>query len=89
MSCNDKLKKLRKSESNIFTIYSPKKATIEQADTVTIGTDLVLKLPEQSAKFTGQDIKELVGPIKQKLWITLLNELYFEKYTIDKGDTLG
>ena len=47
-SCNDKLKKLRKPEGNIFTIYSPKKATIEQADTVTIDTDLVLKLPEQS-----------------------------------------
>ena len=30
VSCNDKLKKPRKSESNIFTIYSPKKATIEK-----------------------------------------------------------
>ena len=46
VSCNGKLKKPRKSEGNIFTIYSPKKVTIEQADTVTIKTDLVLKLPE-------------------------------------------
>ena len=94
VSCNDKLKKLRKSEGNIFTIYSPKKATIEQAGTVTIDTDLVLKLPEQSkaylvTKYTGQDIKELVGPTKQKLWITLLNESYFEKYKINKGDIVG
>ena len=69
ISCNDKLKKLKKSEGNIFTISSPKKATIDQADTVTIDTDLVLKLSEQLkaylvTKFTGQDIKELVGPTK-------------------------
>ena len=94
VSCNDKLKKPRKSEGNIFTIYSPKKATIEQADTVTIDTGLLLKLPDQSkaylvTKFTGQDIKELVGPTKQRLWITLLNESYFEKYTINKGDIVG
>ena len=54
----------------------------------------MLKLPEQSkaylvTKFTGQDIKELVGPTKQRLWITLLNESYFEKYTTNKGNTLG
>ena len=94
VSCNDKLKKPRKSEGNIFTIYSPKKATIEQADTVTIDTDLVLKLPEQAkaylvTKFTGQDIKELAGPTKQRLSITLLNESYFEKYTINKGNIVG
>ena len=70
VSYNGKLKKARKSEGNIFTIYSPKKVTIEQADTVTIKTDLVLKLPEQSkaylvTKFTGQYIKELVDPTKQ------------------------
>ena len=94
VSCNGKLKKPRKSEGNIFTIYFLKKATIEQAETVTIDTGLVLKLPEQSqaylfTKFTGQNIKELVGPTKQRLWITLLNESYFEKYTISKGDIVG
>ena len=94
VSCNDKLKKPRKSEGNIFSIYSPKKVTIEQADTVTINTDLVLKLPEQSkadlvTKFTGQYIKELVDPTRQRRWITLLIESNFKKHTINKGNIVG
>ena len=27
--------------------------------------------------------------LKKSLWITLLNESYFEKYTINKGDVIG
>ena len=94
ISCNEKLKQLKQFEGNIFTIYSPKKATVEKVDTLTINTELMLTLPEESKtfltiKFTGQHIQNITGPVKQRLWITLLNESYFEKYTIDKGDIVG
>ena len=92
--CNKKLKQPKQFEGNIFTMYSPKKATVEKADTLTIDTELMLTLPEESkafltTKFTGQHIQNITGPVKQRLWITLLNESYFEKYTIDKGDIIG
>ena len=93
--CNYKLKKPEKSAvDNIFTIYSPRKATIEKADTITLGTELIIKLPEESkaflaTKFTGQNIETRTGPKKKRLWITLLNDSYFEKYKIEKGDVIG
>ena len=94
ISCNEKLKQLKQFEGNIFTIYSPKKATVEKVDTLTINTELMLTLPEESKAFlitkvTGQHIQNITGPVKQRLWITLLNESYFEKCTIDKGDIVG
>ena len=94
ISCNEKLKQPKQFEGNIFTIYSPKKTTVEKADNLTIDTELMLTLPGESkafltTKFTGQHIQNITGPVKQRLWITLLNELYFEKYTIDKGDIVG
>ena len=90
-SCKVKLKKTDRSKNNIFTIYSPKKAIIETADTVTIGTELILKLPPEAnafvvTKFTRQNIEHITGPKKKRLWITLLNESYFEKHSINKGD---
>ena len=80
ISCNEKLKQPKQFEGNIFTVYSPKK--------------LMLTLPEESkafltTKFTGQHIQNITRPVKQRLWITLLNKSYFEKYTIDKGDVVG
>ena len=94
VSYNKKLKKPRKSEKNIFTIYSPKKACIERADTLTIDTELAIKLPENTqaylaTKFEGDKIHKIVGPRKERLWITLLNESYFDKYKINKGDVIG
>ena len=88
------VKQPKQFEGNIFTIYSPIKATVEKANTLTIDTELMLKLPEESkafltTKFTGQHIQNITGPVKQRLWITLLNESYFEKYTIYKGDVVG
>ena len=90
--CN--LKKPEKFKNNIFTIYSPKKAIIQTAHTNTINTELILKLPEETkafvvTKFTGQNIKEISGPKKKRIWITLLNEFYFEKYHINKGGIIG
>ena len=81
------------SEKNIFTIYSPKKATIERADTLTINTELSIKLHENSraflaTKFEGQDIVKIIGPGKKRLWITLLNKSYFNKYHIKKETLL-
>ena len=90
------LKMPKRSEKNIFTIYSPKKDLIEKADTLTIDTELSIKLPQNSSaflatKFEGQEIIKIIGPTntKKRLWITLLNESYFEKYTINKGDVIG
>ena len=96
LSENFKLKKPKKSEKDIFTIYSPKKDTIEKADTLTINTELSIKLPENSnaflaTKFEGQEIQKIIVSTngKKRLWITLLNESYFEKYNINKGDVIG
>ena len=75
-------------------IYSPRKATIERADTLMIDTELSTKLPENSraclaTQFEGQDIVKTIGPDKKRLWITLLNESYFNKYQIKKGEVIG
>ena len=83
-SCSFNLKRPRKSVGNIITIYSLKKFNIEKAATVTIDTELILEVPEESreflaTKFTGQQIKKTTGPKNKRLWITLLNESYFEK----------
>ena len=90
ISENFNLKKPKKHEKNIFTIYSPKKATTEKANTLTIDTELSIKLPENSTafvatKFEGQNIQKIIGPSsKKRVWITLLNESYFNKYQIKK-----
>ena len=90
------LKKTQKNKNNIFTIYSSKKAIIEKVDTLSIDTELLIKLPENSSafvatKFQGQDILKIIGPTspKKRLWITLLNESYLQKYQINKGDVIG
>ena len=92
--CN--LKKPQKNEKNIFTIYSPQKAIIEEADTLSIDTELSIKLPENSKAFVatkleGQEILKIIGlsNTKKRLWITLLNESYLNKYHINKGDVIG
>ena len=66
ISGNFNLKKPKKNEKNIFIIYSPKKATIEKADTLTIDTELSIKPPENSTaflatKFEGQEIQKFIG----------------------------
>ena len=60
------LKMPKRSEKNIFTIYSPKKDLIEKADTLTIDTELSIKLPQNSSaflatKFEGQEIIKIIG----------------------------
>ena len=45
------LKKPKKNEKNIFITYSPKKAIIEEADTLLIDTEISIKLPENSTAF--------------------------------------
>ena len=72
----------------------PKKTTIERADTLTIDTELSIKLPENSraflaTKFEGQGIVKIIGPEKKRLWITLLNESCFNKYHVKKGDIIA
>lgn len=71
VSYNKKLKKPKKSEKNIFTIYSTKKASTERADTLTLDTELVIKLPENTQaflarKFEGHKIHKLLGQKKKR-----------------------
>ena len=94
VSDNKKFKKPCKSKNNIFTIYSPKNASIDKADTISLDTELVIKLPENThavlaTKFEGQKIQKIIGPKKERLWITLLNESYFDTYKIKEGDVIG
>ena len=51
------LKKPQNNEKNIFTLYSPKKAIIEKADTLSIDTELSIKLPENSSAFVATKLK--------------------------------
>ena len=65
------LKMPKRCEKNIFTIYSRKKDTIEKADTLTIDTELSIKLPQNSSaflaeKFDGQEIIKVIGPTATK-----------------------
>ena len=96
ISENFNLKKPKKNENNVFTIFSLINATIEEAETLTIDTELSIKLPEDSkaflaTKFGGQEIQKFIGPnsCKKRLWLTLPNESYFNKHHINKGDVIG
>ena len=91
---NKKLKKPSQSQNNILTLYALRSAYIERADTLTIDTELILDLPEKSTanlvtKFQGQKTQTIVGPKIERLWLTLLNESYFDKYNIKRGDIIG
>ena len=77
-------------------MYSSKKRTIETANTLTVDTEVSIILPENTnaflaTKFEVQEIQKITGPTncKKRLWITLLNESYFEPYNIEKGGVLG
>ena len=90
------LKKTQKNEKKIFTLYSPKKAIIEKADTLSIDTEVSIKLPENSSdfvvtKFEGQEILKIIGPTstKKRLRKTLLNESYLTKCQINEVDVIG
>ena len=96
ISKNCKLKQLKKNKKNIFTVFSLKKETIEEGDTVIFDIEILIKLPENTnaflaTKFEGQEIQKIIGPTngKKRLWITLLNESYFKKYQINKEDVIG
>ena len=81
------LKKPKKNEKNIFTLYSPEKEIIKKADTISIDTEISIKLPENSSaflvtKFEDQEIIKINSPAKKRLWITLLNGSYLNNYQI-------
>ena len=91
---NEKLKKPSLSQNNSLTLYAPRSACIERADTLTIDTKLILDLPEKSSahlvtKFQIQKIKTIVGPKIERLWLIPLNESYFDKYKIKLRDIIG
>ena len=81
-------------KNSILTLYSPRSTYIERADTLTIDTELILHLPKDSTahlvtKFKGQKIKTIIGPNTERLWLTLLNESYFDRYKIKRRDIIG
>ena len=91
---NNKTKIPYRSRENILTILSPKSYCIETANTISIDTGITVKLPEKTTvylttKFKDQIIKKIEGPKTQRLWLTLLNESYFDKHKIQKGDIIG
>ena len=91
---NNKIKKPYRSRDNILTIHSPKKYCIEIANTISIDTGITIKLPEKTTvylttKFKGQKITKIDGPKTQRHWLTFLNESYFDKNKIQKGDIIG
>ena len=91
---SNRIKKPFWSRENILAVYSPRKYIIPEADTVTIDTEIIINLPQNSkvyltTKFKGQKIKEIRGPQKKRLKITLLNESYFQKHIVKKGDIVG
>ena len=62
---NCQLKQPKRSKNNIFTIYSPMKEVIEEADTVILDTEISIKLPENAnefltTKFEGKNFKKLL-----------------------------
>ena len=66
------LKKPLKCEKNIFILYLPRKETIKTVDTLTVDTELLIKLPENTTaylttKFEGQEIQKIIGPAKKRL----------------------
>ena len=90
----NKIKKPYRSKDNILTIHSPKSYCIEITNTISIDTGITIRLPEKSTgylatKFRGQNIQTIEGPKTQRLWLTVLNESYFDKYKIQKGDIIG
>ena len=65
ISENCQLKQPKRSKNNIFTIYSPMKEVIEEADTVILDTEISIKLPENAnefltTKFEGKNFKKLL-----------------------------
>ena len=91
---NSRLKRPTHSKTNILTLYSPRSFYIEKADTRTIDTEIVLDLPEKAtafliSKFKGQKIERIVETKIQRLWLTLLNESYFDRHHIKRKDIIG
>ena len=59
-----------KQEEYFYNLFT-KKDTIEKADTLTIDTELSIKLPENAnaflaTKFESQEIKKIIGPTNTK-----------------------
>ena len=66
---------------------------IKKADTLSIDTELSIKLPENSTaflvtRFEDQEIIKINSPTKKRLWITLLNESDLSNYQTKKGDDI-
>ena len=51
----------------------------------------IIYSPEKETKFEDEEIQKIIGPTNgsKRLWINLLNESYFNKNQINKGDVIG
>ena len=91
---NNRIKKPYRSRDTILTIHSPKKYCVDIANTMSIDTETTIKLPVKTTvylaiKFKGQKITKIEGLKTQRLWLTLLNESYFDEHKIQIGDIIG
>ena len=91
---DNKIKKPYRSKENILTIHSPKTYCIDTADTESIDSKIMIELTKNTTvhvttKFNRQKIQTINGPNKQRIWVMLLNEPYFDKHQIKKGDLIG
>ena len=90
---NQRVKKPKHLQKNIFIIYSPRTVTIETASCTKIDTNIILKLQKQAkafvaTKFRGHEIYEINNE-KKRLWIEVLNTSYTEELKINKNNILG
>ena len=87
------LKKPQHLKENVYVLYSLKIVIIETANSRIMNRNIILKLPLKAkafvaTRFRGEDIQG-IDKQKQRLWIAILNESYFERLTIIKDTPLG
>ena len=87
------LKKPQHLKKNVYVLYSLKTVIVETANSRIINTNIISKLPLKAkafvaTRFRGQDIQE-IDKQKQRPWITILNESYFERLMIKQDTPLG
>ena len=68
---SNRIKKPVRSRENILAVYSPRKYIIPEADTVTIDTEIIINLSQNSkvhltSKFMSQKMKEIPSLKKKK-----------------------
>ena len=75
-----------------FLIYAPRKHKFPHAEFTKYDTEVTVTLPRDSQGFFGSKYKDEIEQflsIIGRLWIGILNKLFFEDIVIGKGQVLG